>query len=575
MTWNFATVWDGIAQEVPDRDAVVCADRRSTWGEFSARSHRLAAHFQSLGLTAGSKVAIDLPNCPEYLETFYAALVLGAVPVNVNYRYTADEVHYVVDDSDAKVVVHSADVTRAVTKACKRIQRPWRPATLEVGAPYEAALAAAGPTPDPPHEPSGDDLVFIYTGGTTGMPKGVMWRNEDLYVGLWVQAHPNDREPPDPIVAARAGKRAGTRLPVSPLMHGTGLMTTLATMAGGGTIVLIDHKGLDVEQVWDTVEREQVRTITIVGDVFARPLLDALVLHPGRWNLSCLRGITSSGVLFSPDVKHGLLRELPGLTIVDTLGASEGMGPSNASTSDDAAIAPARFRVSDRVSVIDETTGRPVTPGSDEVGLVAMGGNIPIGYYNDPVKTAATFRVFDGTRYSVPGDYATVAADGTVHLFGTRFGVHQHRWREGVPRGGRARAQEARKRLRLRGRGCPRPPLRREGRRLRAGHGAPLPRCRRAHRVVEAQARRLQDAARVALRRRAPTLARGQGRPAEAAGARDGAPRDRASRLTASTSAQAPRARGAPPQRRVLGTAAASAVRSEAYARSRPVRLAS
>jgi acyl-CoA synthetase (AMP-forming)/AMP-acid ligase II len=418
VTWNFAAVWDGIAREVPDREALVCGARRVTWGEFSTRAHRLAAHLQSLGLGAGDKVAIDLPNCPEYLETFFGALVLGAVPVNVNYRYTPDEVHHVVDDSDAKVVVHSADVTGVVRKACKRIQKRWRPATIEIGAPYEAALAAAAPTPDPGHVPSGDDLVFIYTGGTTGMPKGVMWRNEDLYVGLWVQAHPKDPEPPDPIAAARAGKRAGTRLPVSPLMHGTGLMTTLATMAGGGTIVLIDHKGLDVELVWDTVEREQVRSITIVGDVFARPLLDALVLHSGRWDLSCLRSITSSGVLFSPDVKHALLRELPGLTIVDTLGASEGLGPSNASTSGDPAIAPARFRVSDRVSVIDEVTGHPVAPGSDEVGLVAMGGNIPIGYYNDPAKTAATFRVIGGKRYSVPGDYATVAADGTVQLRG-------------------------------------------------------------------------------------------------------------------------------------------------------------
>jgi fatty-acyl-CoA synthase len=207
-------------------------------------------------------------------------------------------------------------------------------------------------------------------------------------------------------------------MPVSPLMHGTGLMTTLATLAGGGTIVLLDHQGLDAELVWDTAEREQVQTITIVGDVFARPLLEALVRHPGRWDLSRLRGITSSGVLFSPDVKHALLRELPGLTIVDTLGASEGMGPSNASTAADTEIAAARFRVSDRIAVLDETTGKPVAPGSDEIGLVAMGGNIPVGYYNDPVKTASTFRVFDGKRYSVPGDYATVDADGTVRLLG-------------------------------------------------------------------------------------------------------------------------------------------------------------
>jgi fatty-acyl-CoA synthase len=300
----------------------------------------------------------------------------------------------------------------------RRIPKRWRPGRLVVGAPYEAALAAATPGPEARRPPSGDDLVFVYTGGTTGMPQGVLWRNEVRYGGRWVQAHPRDTQPPDPIAAARAGKRAGTRMPVSPLMHGTGLMTTLATLAGGGTIVLLDHQGLDAELVWDTAEREQVQTITIVGDVFARPLLEALVRHPGRWDLSRLRGITSSGVLFSPDVKHALLRELPGLTIVDTLGASEGMGPSNASTAADTEIAAARFRVSDRIAVLDETTGKPVAPGSDEIGLVAMGGNIPVGYYNDPVKTASTFRVFDGKRYSVPGDYATVDADGTVRLLG-------------------------------------------------------------------------------------------------------------------------------------------------------------
>jgi 3-oxocholest-4-en-26-oate---CoA ligase len=418
VTWNFAAVWDGIAAEVPDRDALVCRDRRVTWGELAARAHRLAAHLQSLGLAAGDKVAIDLPNRPEYLETFYAALVLGCVPVNVNFRYTAEEVRHVVDDSDAMVVVHTSDVADVVRAAVAGIEGREPAHTLEVGEPYEQAIVAAAPTPDPAHVPTGDDLVFIYTGGTTGMPKGVMWRNEDLYVGIWVQAHPRHREPPDPIAAARAGKRAATRLPVSPLMHGTGLMTTLATLAGAGTVVLLDLKGLDPELVWDAVAREQVAALTIVGDVFARPLLDALHAHPGRWDLSSLRAIVSSGVLFSPEVKRGLLDELPGATIIDTLGASEGLGPSNASTAGDDAIAPARFTVNDRVFVLDEHTGRPVTPGSDEVGIVAMGGNIPLGYYNDPEKTRATFRVVDGTRYSVPGDYATVAADGTVQLLG-------------------------------------------------------------------------------------------------------------------------------------------------------------
>jgi acyl-CoA synthetase (AMP-forming)/AMP-acid ligase II len=250
------------------------------------------------------------------------------------------------------------------------------------------------------------------------MPKGVMWRNDDLYVALWVSAHPRVPDPPDPWAAARAGKRAATLLPAAPLMHGTGLFAALAALAGGGTVVLVDRQGLDAEVIWDTVAREHVEVLTIVGDVFARPLLDMLDAHPDRWDLTALRAITSSGVLFSPAVKRGLLGHLPALTIVDSLGASEGLGPRNAARADDETIAPARFSVNDRIRVVDEDTGRDVVPGSAEIGLVAMGGRIPLGYFKDPEKSATTFRVFDGVRYSVPGDYATVDADGTVRLLG-------------------------------------------------------------------------------------------------------------------------------------------------------------
>jgi len=201
-------------------------------------------------------------------------------------------------------------------------------------------------------------------------------------------------------------------------MHGTGLFAALAALAGSGTVVLVDRLGLDPELVWDSVARERVQTLTIVGDVFARPLLDALRAHPERWDLSSLRAITSSGVLFSPDVKRGLLDRLDGVTIVDSLGASEGLGPRQSARASDAAISPAQFSVNDRIRVVDDETGRDVEPGSGAVGLVAMGGRIPLGYFKDPDKSAATFRVLDGVRYSMPGDYATVETDGTVRLLG-------------------------------------------------------------------------------------------------------------------------------------------------------------
>jgi fatty-acyl-CoA synthase len=418
--WSFAAVWDGIAAIVPDRDALVCGERRTSWGAFAERASRLAGFLQEVaGVEPGDRVGIDLTNRSEYLETFFAALKLGAVPVNVNFRYTPSELHYVLENSEAKALVHGEAFGETAAEAARRLAEPARPLLLEVGPAYEQAIAEHPPTArSPQRTPSGDDLVFLYTGGTTGMPKGVMWRNDDIYVSLWESAHRDSPDPPDPLAAVRAGKRAATLLPVAPLMHGTGLFAALATLAGGGTVVLIDRPGLDPELVWDAVARERVQVLTIVGDVFARPLLDALRAAPGRWDVSSLRSITSSGVVFSADVKRGLLDLLPGLTIIDSLGASEGVGPRQSSRAGDGAIASARFSVNERVRVVDEETGRDVAPGSDEIGLVALGGRIPVGYFKDPEKTAATFRTIDGVRYSVPGDYATVAADGTVRLLG-------------------------------------------------------------------------------------------------------------------------------------------------------------
>ena len=418
--WNFASVWEGIAAIVPERDALVCGDRRITWAEFAGRAARLASYLQTEAqVVPGDRIAVELTNRPEYLETFFAALKVGCAPINVNFRYTATELHYLLDDSDAKAVVHGPEFTKTVNAAADMIPKHGRPLLLEVGAPYERAIATPALAGElTPRPPSGDDLIFLYTGGTTGMPKGVMWRNDDLYVALWASAHPGVPEPPDPFAAARDGKRAATLLPAAPLMHGTGLFAALGALAGSGTVVLLDRQGLDAELLWDTVARERVQTLTVVGDVFARPLLDALDATPDRWDLASLRAITSSGVVFSPEVKRGLLAHLPALTIVDSLGASEGLGPRSAIRADDDTIAAARFSVNDRIRVVDEQTGRAVEPGSDDVGLVAIGGRIPLGYFKDPEKSAATFRVFDGVRYSLPGDYATVDADGTVKLLG-------------------------------------------------------------------------------------------------------------------------------------------------------------
>jgi acyl-CoA synthetase (AMP-forming)/AMP-acid ligase II len=414
--WNFAAVWQGIAGVVPDRVALVCGDRRWTWHEFDDRASRLASHLDRQGLQPGDSIAIDLFNTPEYLETFFATLKLGCAPVNVNYRYLADEVHYVLANADARACVFDPAMSEIVEDASSRLGG-GRPVLVETGAPYEAALRAAEPDgPWRSRTPDGDDPILLYTGGTTGMPKGVIWRNDDLYVALWEIGRPGT-EPPDPVAAARAGKRVGTSLPACPLMHGTGLFIALSTLAGAGTVVLVDRPSLDPELVWTEVERNRVAVLTIVGDVFARPLLAALDATPDRWDLSCVRAITSSGVSWSPDTKAGLLRHLPAVTLLDSLGASEGlMTRSTATAGSD--LGPARFAVDARVKVLDEDTGREVDPGTDQVGVVAVRGRIPLGYHRDAEKTAQTFRVVDGVRYSIPGDYATVAADGAIQLLG-------------------------------------------------------------------------------------------------------------------------------------------------------------
>jgi acyl-CoA synthetase (AMP-forming)/AMP-acid ligase II len=242
-----------------------------------------------------------------------------------------------------------------------------------------------------------------------------MWRSDDLYVAQWQLARPNTL-PRQPEAVVARGSAAASSLPACPLMHGTGLFMALSTLAGAGEVVLIAELGLDPERIWREVARHHVRVLTIVGDVFARPLLDVLDREPTRFDLASLAAITSSGVTWSPTVKRGLLKHLPHVALIDSLGASEGLMSRNESREGDE-IAPARFSVGDRLVVISETGGL-IVPGSGEIGLLGVGGPIPLGYFKDAEKTAQTFRVVVGHRYSVPGDYARVADDGTIELLG-------------------------------------------------------------------------------------------------------------------------------------------------------------
>jgi acyl-CoA synthetase (AMP-forming)/AMP-acid ligase II len=413
---SFARAWRTVAELAPEREAIVCGDRRLTYGDFYDRATRLAGVLHAAGVGPDDKVAIMCVNAPEYLETFFAAQLLGAVPVNVNYRYVGAELAYLLDNSDALALVYHHQFAPTVADAIAALPEARRPKlVLDVDEEYEAAIAGAAAVMPTDREPSGDDLIFLYTGGTTGYPKAVMWRSDDLYVALWQMARPGT-QPPDVAASITAGKQAATLLPACPLMHGTGLFITLSTLSGGGIVVLLPTPRLDPVAVWTAIERERVAVCTIVGDAFARPLVAVLDAEPDRFDLSSLRAITSSGVTWSPETKRALLDHLPRVTLIDSLGASEGiMSRTETRAADD--IAPARFKASDRIVVVTDD-GDVVHPGDERIGLLGVGGAIPMGYYKDPEKTAATFRTVGDRRYSIPGDYATVDPDGTIRLLG-------------------------------------------------------------------------------------------------------------------------------------------------------------
>jgi fatty-acyl-CoA synthase len=408
----------------------VQGDTRRTWGEFEDRAARLAAAFSAAGVGPGAVVANYLYNAPEYVEAYFAALKQRSVPVNVNYRYLDDELHYLLDNAEAEVLVFHAGLGDRVERVVSRcpalrllVEVPDGAALHpEIAEPFDALLAAHEPAPRTTRDP--DDITMTYTGGTTGLPKGVMSRVGPALDG-WMAAVPPAAglapvsEPEEIAPAARRLAEEGRSLvamPVCPLMHATGLaIGTLPMLTFGSCTVLLAGRTFDPDEAWATAERERVQALTLVGDAFARPLLRTLEDGPRR-DLSSVRLIMSAGAMFSAEVKAGLLEHLRRSAIVDYIAATEGgMG---ASISTYGSPAPTgRFTPGPAVKVLTES-GVEVVPGSGQAGLVAIGGTVPEGYYKDAEKTASTFRVIGGVRYSVPGDWATVEADGSIVLLG-------------------------------------------------------------------------------------------------------------------------------------------------------------
>jgi 3-oxocholest-4-en-26-oate---CoA ligase len=432
MGWNLADAFEAIADQLGDRVALVQGPRRVTWSELDDRAARLASAFTALGLTPGSKVALYLYNSNEYLEAAFAAYKMRGVHVNVNYRYLEDELAYLLDNADAEVVLfHGAlgEHVHAVRDRCPTLRAIVQ---VDDGSPkvdgaldYEELIASHDPAPR--IERSGDDYWFLYTGGTTGMPKGVMWRHEDLFGALAAAVYPIMGEPVPETPRAigetatrivEAG-RAPVHLPASPLMHGTGGMTSIQSLLSGGTIVTLVGRHFDPDELWSTVARDRVSQMAIVGDAFCKPMVRALDDAEDRgepYDLSSLVLVISSGVMWSAPVKEALMAHHSVLCL-DSLGSSEGVGFASNITAPGQEAETAKFRIGEHTVVITED-GREVEPGSGERGMLALGGNLPAGYYKDEEKSARTFRVFNGKRYSVPGDWATVETDGSVTLLG-------------------------------------------------------------------------------------------------------------------------------------------------------------
>ncbi|MFP5255057.1 MAG: AMP-binding protein [Acidimicrobiia bacterium] len=428
--WNFADIWETVAQQVPDAPAQIQGGRRITWADFDRRANGVARALLDAGLQEQDKVAQYLYNAPEYLESMFAAFKAGLAPVNTNYRYLDDELLYLWDNADAACVVFHGTFVERIENIRARLPKVEVWLWVDDGSgpcpswatPYEAAAEAG--TSEPVQGPwgrSGDHLNLLYTGGTTGMPKGVMWRQDDLVRNLVGSLNPAVREQ-DPDADLSVIREAVTGpglvgLPACPLMHGTGCFTQLIVLSGGGATVTLEGRTFDVEELLATVEREGVNTIAIVGDAFAKPMVRALDANPGRWDISSLMIISSSGVMFSEAAKQGLLAHHPGMMIIDAFSSSEAVGMGQSVSTAGGTAATAKFMVGEHTKVLTDD-GREVRPGSDETGRVAVGGWQPIGYYKDEAKTAATFITFEGQRYSVPGDYARVEADGTITLLG-------------------------------------------------------------------------------------------------------------------------------------------------------------
>ena len=420
-TFNLADLFEGAAEVLPDQDAVIAGGanvptRRRTYAELDARANQVASVLRELGIGPGDHVAVHAMNCLEFMEITMGVFKLRAVPVNGNFRYTTEELAYVFDDAEVKAVFTQVGIRDEAIAAAGT--RP----VITIGDDYDRTIDSASASPIDIGPRSSGDRYLLYTGGTTGMPKGVIWRHEDVFFGaLGGTGAPRQGLPkldsPDGIGDfVTKGNGVTRRLPLCPLIHGGAQWIALTALLTGGTCLLTVDASFDAGSALRFASDERAEFLMIIGDAVARPLAAELRRNHELYDLGELRLVSSSGAILSPAVKAELEAFMPNAKVIDRFGASETGGQGRIKRSADGS-GPLQLLADEQTTVIGDD-GKPLAPGSGERGRLARSGWIPLGYWKDEEKTAATFPTIDGVRYSVPGDLATIEADGTISVFG-------------------------------------------------------------------------------------------------------------------------------------------------------------
>lgn len=421
--WNYGDIIEAMESITPpEQPALVHGDRTISWGEMQQRSNNLARNLLANGIKPGDKIAFYMRNCPEYSESINTGFKAALTHVNVNYRYIDHELVYLLDNSDATVVIYNSEFQEHVDQIRGQLPgiRLWVDVNGGEPSTYEAFAADGDGSPCEVTR-SPDDMLFLYTGGTTGMPKGVMWRHQDLYIALGAGGNPRLGIPPCEHMAElkerfRNQERA-VYLPLPPIMHGTGLMSSINAMISGGTCVTLPSPSFNAGEALREIDRHQITNVTIVGDAFARPMVEELNANPGKYNFSSVKVMNSAGVMWTREVKAGLILHNENIMLADGFSSSEAIGLGSSVMTRDQEIDVAKFALGPHCKVFTEDH-REVEPGSGETGMVAVSGHIPMGYYKDQEKTDKTFKTINGVRYSIPGDWVQVEADSSLTLLG-------------------------------------------------------------------------------------------------------------------------------------------------------------